>query len=59
MLATALMARGLAALADGRFDEAYGHFRRLHDPVDPAFQIALRLTSLGDLVDAATHSGQP
>ena len=57
-LATALMARGLAALADGRFDEAYGHFRRLHDPADPAFQIALRLTSLGDLVDAATHSGQ-
>jgi DNA-binding CsgD family transcriptional regulator len=57
-LATALMARGLAALGDGRFDEAYGHFRRLHDPADPAFQIALRLTSLGDLVDAATHSGR-
>jgi DNA-binding CsgD family transcriptional regulator len=58
VLATALMARGLAALGDGRFDEAYGHFRRLHDPADPAFQIALRLTTLGDLVDAATHSGR-
>jgi DNA-binding CsgD family transcriptional regulator len=58
VLATALMARGLAALGDGRFDEAYGHFRRLHDPADPAFQIALRLTSLGDLVDAASHSGR-
>lgn len=58
VLATALMARGLAALGDGRFDEAYGHFRRLHDRADPAFQIALRLTSLGDLVDAATHSGR-
>lgn len=58
VLATALMARGLAALGDGRFDEAYGHLRRLHDPADPAFQIALRLTSLGDLVDAATHSGR-
>lgn len=58
VLATALMARGLAALADGRFDEAYGHFRRLHDRADPAFQIALRLTSLGDLVDAATHCGR-
>jgi ATP/maltotriose-dependent transcriptional regulator MalT len=58
VLATALMARGLAALGDGRFDEAYGHFRRLHDPADPAFQIALRLTSLGDLVDAATHCGR-
>jgi DNA-binding CsgD family transcriptional regulator len=30
----------------------------LHDPADPAFQIALRLTSLGDLVDAASHSGR-
>jgi DNA-binding CsgD family transcriptional regulator len=58
VLATALMARGLAALGDGRFGEAYGHFRRLHDPADPAFQIALRLTSLGDLVDAATHGGR-
>ena len=57
VLATALMARGLAALADGRFDEAYGHFRRLHDPADPAFQFSLRLTTLGDLVDAATHCG--
>jgi len=57
-LATALMARGLAALGDGRFDEAYGHFRRLHDRADPAFQLALRLTTLGDLVDAATHCGR-
>jgi len=57
-LATALMARGLAALGDGRFDEAYGHFRRLHDPADPAFQFALRLTTLGDLADAATHCGR-
>ena len=32
--------------------------RRLHDPADPAFQISLRLTSLGDLIDAATHSGR-
>ncbi len=58
VLATALMARGLAALGDGRFDEAYGHFRRLHDPADPAFQFALRLTTLGDLADAATHCGR-
>ncbi|WP_034263638.1 ATP-binding protein [Actinospica robiniae] len=58
VLATAAMARGLAALGQGRFEEAYGHFRRLHDPADPAFQIALRLTTLGDLVDAATHCGR-
>lgn len=58
VLATALMARGLAALGEGRFEEAYGQFRRLHDPADPAFQAALRLTTLGDLADAATHCGR-
>ncbi|MFE4964865.1 ATP-binding protein [Streptomyces sp. NPDC056660] len=58
VLATASMARGLAALGAGRFEEAFGHFRRLHDPADPAFQVALRLTAVGDLVDAATHCGR-
>jgi DNA-binding CsgD family transcriptional regulator/tetratricopeptide (TPR) repeat protein len=58
VLATAMMARGLVALGAGRFEEAFGHLRRLHDPADPAFQIALRLTTLGDLVDAAMHSGR-
>jgi DNA-binding CsgD family transcriptional regulator len=59
VLATAMMARGLAALGEGRFEEALGHLRRLHDPADPSFQIALRLSTLGDLVDAATHCGRP
>ncbi|MFL5999428.1 MAG: ATP-binding protein [Streptomyces sp.] len=59
VLATATTARGLAALGAGRFEEAFGHFRRLHDPADPAFQVALRLTTVGDLVDAATHCGRP
>ncbi|MDN3029018.1 AAA family ATPase [Streptomyces sp. S.PB5] len=58
VLATASMARGLAALGAGRFEEALAHFRRLHDPVDPAYQVALRLTVVGDLVDAATHCGR-
>ncbi|MFF7472702.1 AAA family ATPase [Streptomyces sp. NPDC008092] len=58
VLATATTARGLAALAAGRFEEAFGHLRRLHDPADPAFQAALRLTTVGDLVDAATHCGR-
>jgi len=58
VLATAMMARGLAALGAGRFAEAFGHLRRLHDPVDPSFQVALRLTTLGDLVDAAAHCGR-
>jgi DNA-binding CsgD family transcriptional regulator len=58
VLATASMARGLASLGAGRFEEAFGHLRRLHDPADPAFQVALRLTAVGDLVDAATHCGR-
>ncbi|MEU6201259.1 AAA family ATPase [Streptomyces sp. NPDC047061] len=58
VLATATTARGLAALGAGRFEEALGHLRRLHDPADPAFQVALRLTTVGDLVDAATHCGR-
>ena len=58
VLAIALIARGTAALAAGRFEEALGHFRRVHDPADPAFQVALRLTAVGDLVDAATHCGR-
>lgn len=58
VLAIALIARGAAALAQGRFEEALGHFRRVHDPADPAFQVALRLTAVGDLVDAATHCGR-
>jgi ATP/maltotriose-dependent transcriptional regulator MalT len=58
VLATAMAARGLAALGAGRFEEAYGHLRRLYDPADPSFQVALRLTTLGDLVDAAVHCGR-
>jgi DNA-binding CsgD family transcriptional regulator len=58
VLATAAMARGLAALGPGRFEEAYSHFRRLHDPADPAFQVALRLTTAADLVEAAMHCGR-
>jgi DNA-binding CsgD family transcriptional regulator len=58
VLAIALIARGTAALAAGRFEEALGYFRRVHDPTDPAFQVALRLTAVGDLVEAATHCGR-
>jgi DNA-binding CsgD family transcriptional regulator len=58
VLAIALIARGTAALAAGRFEEALGHYRRVHDPADPAFQVALRLTAVGDLVDAAIHCGR-
>ncbi|XVU22843.1 helix-turn-helix transcriptional regulator [Actinoplanes sp. CA-054009] len=57
VLATARLARGLAALGAGRYAEAYEHLQRMHDPADPAFHPALRCFSLADLADAAAHSG--
>lgn len=58
VLATARLARGLAALGAGRYAEAYEHLRRMHDPADPSFHPALRCFSLGELADAAVHCGQ-
>ncbi|MFL6117013.1 MAG: LuxR C-terminal-related transcriptional regulator, partial [Catenulispora sp.] len=58
VLARAQMARGLAALGAGRFDEAYTELRRLHDPADPCYQVALRCFAIADLVDAAAHCGR-
>ena len=58
VLARAQMARGLAALGAGRFDEAYTQLRRLHDPADPCYQVALRCFAIADLVDAAAHCGK-
>ena len=49
--------RGAAALADGRFDEAYQHLRRIFDPADSAYHPHVRSWALVDLVEAATHSG--
>ncbi|WP_240196905.1 helix-turn-helix transcriptional regulator [Nonomuraea lactucae] len=58
VLATVQIARGLAALCAGRYAEAYDHLRRVHDPADPAYQLALRCHTLADLAEAAAHSGQ-
>ncbi|TQJ47351.1 ATP-binding protein [Streptomyces sp. SLBN-115] len=58
VLATVQLARGLAAMGAGRFHEAYGHLRRMHDPKDPAHQIALRCYALIELTDAAVHCGE-
>ncbi|GAA3208524.1 AAA family ATPase [Dactylosporangium siamense] len=58
VLATARLARGLAALGAGRYADAYEHLRRMHDPADPSFHPALRCFALSELADAAVHSGQ-
>jgi DNA-binding CsgD family transcriptional regulator len=58
ILATVQIARGLSALGEGSFAEAYDHLRRMHDPADPSYQLALSCYTLGDLADAAAHSGR-
>lgn len=57
VLAEAQLARGLAALGGGRFGEAYEHLRRLLDRNDPVYHYVKSTWSIGDLAEAATHSG--
>jgi DNA-binding CsgD family transcriptional regulator len=59
VLAAAQLARGLAALGGGRPADALGHLRRIHDPNDPAYHVAIRCLTIGDLADAARRSGDP
>ncbi|MGW6929483.1 LuxR C-terminal-related transcriptional regulator [Lentzea sp. NPDC054927] len=57
VLATVQLARSLAALGEGRYGDAFAAVRRVHDPADPAYQLALRRYVLPELVEAATRSG--
>ncbi|MGI5507126.1 LuxR C-terminal-related transcriptional regulator [Lentzea sp. CA-135723] len=57
VLATVQLARGLAALGEGRYADAYAAILRVHDPADPAYQLALRRYVLPELAEAATRSG--
>lgn len=59
VLAAVQFARGLAALSAGCPGEALEHLLRLHDPADPAYHVAIRCGTVGDLADAARHSGDP
>jgi ATP/maltotriose-dependent transcriptional regulator MalT len=57
VLASALYARGLSALADGRHSDAYDHLYRLFDPQDPASHPGEASWAIGDLAEAAVHAG--
>jgi DNA-binding CsgD family transcriptional regulator len=57
VLAAVQIARGAAALAHGHHAAAWDHLRRLHDPVDPAHHRTISTFALGDLAEAAVHSG--
>jgi DNA-binding CsgD family transcriptional regulator len=59
VLATAQLARGLAALGSGLPADALQHLRRIHDPADPAHDAALGWWTIGDLAEAARRSGDP
>jgi DNA-binding CsgD family transcriptional regulator len=56
-LAMIQMARGLTALGGGEHDEAYERLRRIFDPADPAYHPFLRSWAIGNLAEAAVHSG--
>ena len=56
-LALVQLARGLAALGRRDYQQAYSHLIRVYDPSSTSFHHLLRLYHLGDLADAAVHSG--
>ncbi|MGW7535336.1 ATP-binding protein [Amycolatopsis sp. NPDC054798] len=58
VLATVQLARGLLALSEGRYEDAFADLRRLLDPADPAYQLALRAYCVAELTEAAVRAGQ-
>jgi DNA-binding CsgD family transcriptional regulator/tetratricopeptide (TPR) repeat protein len=56
-LALVQYARGLSALGRGRHEEAYGQLRRVYEPGDPAHHHLFVSFDIGDLAEAAAHSG--
>ena len=57
LLAPAHLARGAAALGDGRHGEAFDHLWPVFDEAHPAFHRFMRWPAVLDLVEAATRSG--
>jgi ATP/maltotriose-dependent transcriptional regulator MalT len=58
LLATAHLARGAAALGDGRQEEAFHHLWPVFDETSPAFHRFMRWSGLVDLVEGGVGSGQ-
>lgn len=51
------LTRGVTAIGAGRYQEAFTQLLRLTDPFDPSFHSVQSGWALGDLADAALHSG--
>ncbi|MEV6770328.1 AAA family ATPase [Nocardia sp. NPDC051030] len=58
VLATVQLTRGLTALGEGRFDDAFTDLARIHDPRDPSYSLTLRACFLTELAEAAVRAGQ-
>ena len=57
LLSLVQLARGVNELGAGRHAEAYEQLRRIFDPTDTAYHLYVRFAAIGDLVEAAIHSG--
>ena len=57
LLAPAHLARGAAALGDGRYGEAFDHLWPVFDEAHPAFHRFMRWPAVLDLVEAAAGGG--
>ncbi len=51
-------ARGLTALAAGHYEEAYAQLARAFDPNDPTYHYREKHCSVGNLAEAALHTGR-
>lgn len=57
VLSVVQLARGLTALGGGRHEDAYAHLRRMFNPSDPAHHSMESCWAIGNLAEAAIHSG--
>jgi DNA-binding CsgD family transcriptional regulator len=58
VLAGVQLTRGVTALASGRYAEAFEQLLRLFDPADPSYHRLQSTWAVGDLAEAALHSGE-
>ncbi|MFI6636109.1 ATP-binding protein [Nonomuraea fuscirosea] len=58
VLATVQLARGLASLSEGRYEDAFADLVRMLDPADAASQLALRAYCVAELTEAAVRAGR-
>jgi DNA-binding CsgD family transcriptional regulator len=57
VLSVVQLARGFTALGAGRHEDAYAQLRRMFNPSDPAYHRMESSWAIGNLAEAAVHSG--